>query len=63
MILVGASQAAARASAFATGPYARAGATSFHEERLQEMAQAAEAAVAALGGLAEADCPQIPSLQ
>eukprot|EP00969_Alexandrium_andersonii_P135286 5984554-Alexandrium_andersonii.AAC.1 len=63
MVLVGAPQAAAGASAFTSGPSAWAGATSFHEERLQEMAQAAEAAMAALGGLVEADCPQTPSLQ
>eukprot|EP00969_Alexandrium_andersonii_P328974 14536120-Alexandrium_andersonii.AAC.1 len=60
MVLVGAPQAAAGASACTTGPYAWAGATSFHEERLQEMAQAAEAAMAALSGLAEADSPQTP---
>eukprot|EP00969_Alexandrium_andersonii_P091957 4059422-Alexandrium_andersonii.AAC.1 len=63
MVLVGAPQAAAGAAAFTSGPYAWAGATSFHEERLQELAQAAEAALAAIGNLAEADCPQTPSLQ
>eukprot|EP00969_Alexandrium_andersonii_P276640 12227827-Alexandrium_andersonii.AAC.1 len=63
MVLVGAPQAAAGAAAFTSGPYAWAGATSFHEERLQELAQAAEAALAAIGNLAEADNPQTPSLQ
>eukprot|EP00969_Alexandrium_andersonii_P292303 12919307-Alexandrium_andersonii.AAC.1 len=63
MYLAGAPQAAAGGSAFTTGPYAWAGASSFHEERLQELAQAAEAAMAALGTLAAADCPQTPSLQ
>eukprot|EP00969_Alexandrium_andersonii_P368340 15472676-Alexandrium_andersonii.AAC.1 len=63
MILVGAPQAAAEASAFTTGPCAWAGATSFHEERLQELAQAAEAAIAALGTLAEGGSPRTPGLQ
>eukprot|EP00969_Alexandrium_andersonii_P211040 9320745-Alexandrium_andersonii.AAC.1 len=63
MMLAGAPQAAAEASAFTTGPYAWAGATSFHEERLQELAQAAEVALAAIGALAEWGCPQTPGLQ
>eukprot|EP00969_Alexandrium_andersonii_P203614 8997023-Alexandrium_andersonii.AAC.1 len=57
MVLVGAPRTTAAASAFTSGPRAWAGAASFHEERLLEMAQAAEAALEALGALAERGCP------
>eukprot|EP00969_Alexandrium_andersonii_P044525 1954166-Alexandrium_andersonii.AAC.1 len=63
MVLVGALRAAAEALAFTAGPYAWAGATSFHEERPKELAQAAEVAMVGLGTLAEGDSPQTPGLQ